>query len=1024
MGVLSRVVEASDATVEVALESGERLSVARTTLRLRCALWRVLAPTGGFQRGVLREMRADGTCCVHLAGGGVRWAGVAELARVLGGGKAEEGELVGVAPQREAAPRWLSAAIVQRVEDGEEGEGEEGEERQREIKEGVVETAGVVDEGESGAQEGERRVDDGGVEASGVAANAMRCERASRGPTVVLRRARGQKLFIAHMHSRRAGLFGLALDTQNRVMQVHKGSVAEERDIQPGDRVLRVDGAPFTGLLKDALAGKESAVLLCDVADEPPGEGEECRLPSHRLVYSLLSMCAPPDGGVILGDTVFALTGGWREATVERQEGGRLKLQLGGGEWRWASRGEVASLDGSPKPYDMAPGKAMLSWDEAERAFQPVKVLRREGRAWWVRFDCGREQHVALHNLRERWPLPVRVLGHCGDYLPAHVLESMGGLLRVDFSGVAQWILPEEVLSDRPPTAEELHDAPFVAVRRQEDDAAYTRATLTAAPNGGWLLLATEENGEACTVPLHAARLPLAPTDVVPVGSRVHALCGEWRAGVAHGLAELDSAAGRFSARVSDGARWWTTHLSPREMIARDQGDVSAIAQMKRGSPVVVRREDSQWMCALFVACTEGTQVKILLADGKELLVDVRQVRPRLGASHPVDHAVAEAARRAARVSELMALRIESAWRALAARRRARRREVQLVRAQSLFRMHAWRRVWLAQRRAAVALQAAARRRRARRAAAAARLQAAAAARLQAAARGGAARRAAEAARRAVAAEMARGARRAAVTLQAAARRRLARRAATRATRGAVLLQAAARRRQAAARRRQAAAAAVAAREAAAARVQAAWRGAVARRRRQAAAAAAAVAAAREAAAARVQAAWRGAVARRRREAAAAAAAAAAAREAAAARVQAAWRGAVARRRRAAVLAAREAAREASAARVQRCARRRAAAREAQQRRRAAAEAKARAERAAAERRAAQKQADAALLELFARSPAVRPQGALEIYKAADGGVATRRRRLQGLALPSLGGGGGGGVTAMGRRVGDGPRAS
>ena len=66
-------------------------------------------------------------------------------------------------------------------------------------------------------------------------------------------------------------------------------------------------------------------------------------------------------------------------------------------------------------------------------------VLREEsarghdGGTWGVRFDCGTEASVALTQLRERWHMPTRIYALYGNFFPATVLESLGGLLRLDF---------------------------------------------------------------------------------------------------------------------------------------------------------------------------------------------------------------------------------------------------------------------------------------------------------------------------------------------------------------------------------------------------------------------------------------------------------------------------------------------------------------------------------------------------------------------------------------------------------------
>ena len=340
--------------------------------------------------------------------------------------------------------------------------------------------------------------------------------------------------------------------------------MAEESGLRPGDKVLCVDGVPLRGMLKDALAGKESTELLAAVDTEggqgggdadgdgeldegedglgwevtqviapctvtarytalPSDEGEDglgshtgglnrpplptpllppppsrvafrlrrspnahplspCPLspcsspPQSRLVATLLSKRAPPDDGLHVGDDVFAMTGDWREAVVEQQVGDQYLLHLGHGERRWASGGEIAWHDLGPKPYDVEMGKPMLGcaalalvtdvsvvirttrrwgsrcrddhitprivviplhdryvsvsrilirWDDNARAFQNVDLLKPAGKSWIVRFDCGHERKLSVSQLRERWALPLRVLGYWGDYHNAKVCNAM-----------------------------------------------------------------------------------------------------------------------------------------------------------------------------------------------------------------------------------------------------------------------------------------------------------------------------------------------------------------------------------------------------------------------------------------------------------------------------------------------------------------------------------------------------------------------------------------------------------------------
>ena len=60
-----------------------------------------------------------------------------------------------------------------------------------------------------------------------------------------------------------------------------------------------------------------------------------------------------------------------------------------------------------------------------------------------VRFEFGSEASIPLQRLRERWSCPLRVVALWGNYYKATVIESLGGLLRVQFAGgQVRWIAP------------------------------------------------------------------------------------------------------------------------------------------------------------------------------------------------------------------------------------------------------------------------------------------------------------------------------------------------------------------------------------------------------------------------------------------------------------------------------------------------------------------------------------------------------------------------------------------------------
>ena len=63
----------------------------------------------------------------------------------------------------------------------------------------------------------------------------------------------------------------------------------------------------------------------------------------------------------------------------------------------------------APMLPDVAPAKPMLGWTAA--AFHSLFVQREDNAGFIAQFDSGAEQKLELRDLRERWTLPVRVLG-------------------------------------------------------------------------------------------------------------------------------------------------------------------------------------------------------------------------------------------------------------------------------------------------------------------------------------------------------------------------------------------------------------------------------------------------------------------------------------------------------------------------------------------------------------------------------------------------------------------------------------
>ena len=128
-------------------------------------------------------------------------------------------------------------------------------------------------------------------------------------------------------------------------------------------------------------------------------------------------------------------------------------------------------LCASRVPSAIRPSGAWQAWDERVELFQAAVAMceghgHGSGVVWTVRFDDGLEATVPLTRLRERWNVPVRLLCRWGNYHPARILESLAGLLRLDFGGGhVQWALPEQTLQQEPPSAEELVPGCFVAAR-------------------------------------------------------------------------------------------------------------------------------------------------------------------------------------------------------------------------------------------------------------------------------------------------------------------------------------------------------------------------------------------------------------------------------------------------------------------------------------------------------------------------------------------------------------------------------
>jgi len=865
-------------------ESGEVRDVALAQLRTRLdTSFRVLVASGGFQRAKLHDFTPDGMYAVKLASGSVRWLSGCEIVspRELELPPAERNEplppgtMVCVAPSEGvASARWLSAALVVR----------------------------------------------------------------SEGETVCLRRPARQTPLIVrvsqpneHSHAQPNGQgFGFVLDASSRIVELRPGSAADEAGLCVGDRVLRVDGEAVRSEdeLSRALAGKGTIELAVAVerdggegGGDADGDGEidegadgtAWEVSRERVLPPLLTRGVRPRHVLKMGDEVFAMIGSWREALVEAHaqgEGGapmagRYLVHHGRGERRWADGGELAWHDIAPMQFDVAVARPMLAWHARSEgahggAFQSSFLERPDGAGFVAKFDSGTEAKLGLSELRERWTLPLRIVGLHGNYLPCKVLEALGGLLRVEFSAdqSVRWALPEQLLAEEPVRAD-LAVGSHVAVERRggmDADPHYERASLYKFGKGGDVEIVREGENVREVVPMAALRRTRLPSEMQGLveGATAYAMHGVWRYGLVGGIMDdLGGLDGRVAAHVFDDAgKVIPTTLSKRDWATLDSDGGTMLAKLKRGAPIVMACDDGSFIEALLVKLPDAAGLlSVMLADGVAKQPHISTVRARVGEGHPYEYVAREAATRGERFEGFQVILVQKRWRALVARRTAARKA-----AERRQRFHA---MMLAQRLA----------------------------------RGWAARRRAERKRRERDEKLKKL--HATTFLQRRARGWVARRRAEQKRREREMARAAAY------------AAWQAARAAAAKVIQGGWRRYRARNLRKELKLAAAKVAAHErerAATVLIQARWRGKLARielgRRREAAAAAAALAAAEEAAqrelearqaAVRIQGAWRLYWAKKLRKRLRSAADAARaqshreEAAATRIQSMARRRAA---------------------------------------------------------------------------------------------------
>jgi len=719
--VEGELVEVGDDTALVGDDSGGEPSlVPLARLRLRYdACFRVLAPTGGYLRGEVAEQAADGLYRIALAMGGHRWASAAELATAAPAAAAQLAALpaetlVGVMPQNnpELAKRWdLDPETVSKP---------------RSICSAVVPAAA----------------------GSGAAPQAE--------GALIVRRPPQQRLTV--VMGRKNGRFGLDLDANNRVVTVQPGSGAEGIGLQRGDVVIECDGVMLGPNLSltAAVKGKERVVLGLripgDDSEDPTNAKFGWEAAPERLRLPLL--CKPMHGelGLGIGSEVFVLAGPWREAVVEEQEDGFYLLHFGRGERRWASSGEIAWHDIAPMPYDVARGKQVLAWHEGRGWMESAKVTREKGsKSLELEYDAETVGGAAapsapwvapLAAVRERWHVPLRVLAIWGNYHKATVVESMSGLLRLDFGGGSvRWALAEETLRPRPPDDDELIPGTYVAASTDGSGASYARAMLLgpAEQGGGDSYEVMCEDGRGAVVAAAAIRLPRRDLTVAQTaeaqgggemmetpraetfaeGDEVYAVFGSWHLGFVNDLADADPASGRVQAVLTADGRRWSTSVSPRELVRHDGGDVGPDApvwQLQRGAPVAVRTGDGAatgketWAGALVVKPLPDQGEMLLLSDGgEEVTVRASDVRPRDGSHHPVTLSRDEGRRRALRFTAYAAAIVQKFVRSLMARREVARRLAAVNRIQSCWRAQLIRRQLKRRRKAATRIEAAAR---------------------------------------------------------------------------------------------------------------------------------------------------------------------------------------------------------------------------------------------------------------------------------------------------------------------------
>ena len=597
----AEIVSASDTHAEVRLARGGTSTIQSDQIHVRLQeSLRCLSATGGFQRGVVKEVKlADGLFRVSLFGdAGERWVSAAEIATdtcLLDASQpaCAAGTVAALLPKTstQRVARWLPAI---------------------------------------------RCVTDSLL-------NGTRLQR--------FQRLTGQRELTVRV-TRKGGRFGMGHDEHNQLVTVHSESAAADAGLRVGDIVRSVDDEPLTGLLTAALQGKESVQL--EVTPEDAEIEGEWLVERERILLVALDRQVAIGKPINVGDECYVLTGGWCEAMVtQRRADGLSTIDFGERTRRLAHCGELAWHDTSPMVRDVWDGLSFLGWHDLGGTFQSCIIVRkaasrvRGSDTWVVRFEDGIERLLSRDLLRARWAAPLRLMALWGDYYAATVVDVLANrVLRLDFgAGDIRWALNDELLQEFAPHADDLRSGMFVACELAHEDhtvaQGFRRALLLSRNNTSCEVLF--EDGQKVCVASAVMRLPRVERSHQPkVGQTVYALFGQWCAATV--VQPAKQTFGRVSAVIlgSDGTSWQTT-LGVHDVVALDGGSVWQ-GSFRMGTPLVVRaRSDSknEWESAVFISHSSETGLAlVVLSDGTELNALLCNLRPRLGAVHPLELAL------------------------------------------------------------------------------------------------------------------------------------------------------------------------------------------------------------------------------------------------------------------------------------------------------------------------------------------------------------------------------------------------